>query len=247
MTGIRKKIILLLVALCANYYSIASVLTRAGEDFLSPFTTDAKYTMYTGLASTAFLYLGFNNNFIKDTQDEAQENKPLGRFSKWGDLAGQLYPNALYFIGMTSAYLITKNERYKGRAQTMLKSSLYSGVLTTVLKHVVREKRPGDSKSRLSFPSGHTAMAFAFAGTIGIEHEWYYSVPAYLIAGLVGYSRINDNAHFLHDVLAGATIGLSYALGVHYMAQKRKLDISKHNFTPLFDGDTVGIGYVYNF
>jgi hypothetical protein len=37
---------------------------------------------------------------------------------------------------------------------------------------------------------------------------------AYSLAGFVAYSRMNDNQHWLHDVLAGATIGTSYGVGI---------------------------------
>ncbi len=40
------------------------------------------------------------------------------------------------------------------------------------------------------------------------------------LAAFVGYSRINDNQHRLHDVIAGATIGLTCAYGIHYAHQE---------------------------
>ena len=63
-----------------------------------------------------------------------------------------------------------------------------------------------------SFPSGHTAAAFALAATIA-EHEdraWIKGL-AYGVASLVGYARIDHDAHFASDVTAGAFIGVGVA------------------------------------
>jgi len=61
-----------------------------------------------------------------------------------------------------------------------------------------------------SFPSGHTASAFAFA--TGAAHALPgLSVPLRAIATLVGYSRVHTGVHFPADVLAGAFLGVSAA------------------------------------
>lgn len=60
-----------------------------------------------------------------------------------------------------------------------------------------------------SLPSGHTSMAFALATSLSdeIERPWA-TVALYTGAGLVGWSRLNDNRHWLSDVAAGAMIGI---------------------------------------
>jgi undecaprenyl-diphosphatase len=57
-----------------------------------------------------------------------------------------------------------------------------------------------------SFPSGHTASAFAFSGAVGarIPALW---VPLRLLAMLVGYSRVHTGVHYPGDVVAGALLG----------------------------------------
>jgi membrane-associated phospholipid phosphatase len=39
------------------------------------------------------------------------------------------------------------------------------------------------------------------------HYGWKLGVPAYLVAGIVGASRIDQDKHYLSDVLAGATLG----------------------------------------
>jgi undecaprenyl-diphosphatase len=61
-----------------------------------------------------------------------------------------------------------------------------------------------------SFPSGHTASAFAFAtGAAGAQPV--LSAPLRALAALVGYSRVHTGVHYPADVLAGAFIGVSAA------------------------------------
>lgn len=59
----------------------------------------------------------------------------------------------------------------------------------------------------VSFPSGHTALAFATGEALAILlprwRGWFYAGAA-----LVGIERISENAHYLSDVVAGAFLGV---------------------------------------
>jgi undecaprenyl-diphosphatase len=61
-----------------------------------------------------------------------------------------------------------------------------------------------------SFPSGHTASAFAFATGAG-QAQPSLSAPLRALATLVGYSRVHTGVHYPADVLVGAFIGVSAA------------------------------------
>jgi len=56
-------------------------------------------------------------------------------------------------------------------------------------------------------PSGHTSHSFTVAAITNELYGREVGTVAYLIAGLVAVSRINDNKHFLSDVIVGAGIG----------------------------------------
>jgi undecaprenyl-diphosphatase len=70
-----------------------------------------------------------------------------------------------------------------------------------------------------SFPSGHTATAFAAAAVVGAIYprlRW----PLYTLATLIGVSRIYLGVHFALDVAAGAILGLSIGLGLVWVGRK---------------------------
>ena len=57
-----------------------------------------------------------------------------------------------------------------------------------------------------SFPSGHSAAAFAFA--TGVGHVLpVVSIPLQGLAALVAYSRVHTGVHYPGDVVSGALAG----------------------------------------
>jgi len=57
-----------------------------------------------------------------------------------------------------------------------------------------------------SFPSGHSASAFAFATAVGHEVP-VLAVPLSFLAGVVAYSRVHTGVHYPGDVVIGSLIG----------------------------------------
>lgn len=96
--------------------------------------------------------------------------------------------------------------------QTLLFAKTSTLTLVTVygLKYLTQEKRPNGSND-YSFPSSHTAFAFAYATVLHEEFKnqsIWISVGGYTIASAVGALRIANDAHWYRDVLAGAGIGI---------------------------------------
>ena len=64
--------------------------------------------------------------------------------------------------------------------------------------------------SSTSFPSGHSAAAFAFA--TGVGHVLPpAAIPLRTLAALVAYSRVHTGVHYPGDVVAGALMGTTLA------------------------------------
>jgi len=136
-------------------------------------------------------------------------------------------PAGLLLIG--TAYLTgrwTGHDRFAESASLSAEAVLDTGLWVTILKGVTARTRPSNGGTGQffqyhpaagqtigSFPSGHTAGAFAaasvFAGMYRKEHPW---VPwmAYGTAALVGVSRVALARHFPSDVVVGGLIGDSF-------------------------------------
>ena len=61
-----------------------------------------------------------------------------------------------------------------------------------------------------SFPSGHSAAAFAFATGVGRTMP-HAAAPLRALAALVAYSRVHTGVHYPGDVAIGSLIGSSLA------------------------------------
>ncbi len=92
----------------------------------------------------------------------------------------------------------------------------YSALVTGVLKYSIDRPRP--SGGPLSFPSGHTTSAFSTVPVIWRHLGWRGGVPASALASLTALGRMEENRHYLSDVIAGAAIG--YLVGAAVAAQR---------------------------
>lgn len=210
------------------------MLKTVGQDLVSPVTTDALTPFLIGTGLSISLY-ALRAQISDPVQSWFSGRRPLNGLAGFGNWAGQIYPNLIYCgYGVVSGLL--GHERGYLRAEEMALATAYSGGVTSILKVTFREARPNspDGADKKSMPSGHATTAFTFAGIVGAEHEWYFAVPAYAMAAITGYARINDNKHYLHDVVAGGTIGLSYALGVYYQRRDRNWKLEAKSAWPTF-------------
>jgi membrane-associated phospholipid phosphatase len=94
---------------------------------------------------------------------------------------------------------------------------LAADALAGLVKMLVGEKRPADSGALItiphshSFPSGHTATAFA--GATILSYLVPRAAPAFFVlAAAIAYSRLYVGVHFPLDVIGGAVIGVATAL-----------------------------------
>jgi PAP2 superfamily len=233
------KLVIAFILVISSSRVFAWGLKDLGEEAASPVTTGARDVLIYGGAAT-LLAIVFEDG-IDVVHDDVVEDKPLGDFSRYGDWAGQMVPNIAYILGQSVASA-SGNDKGTERALGMFKATAYATSVTTLLKYTIREPRPDNHSDRNSFPSGHATTAFAFGGYIFEEHGWKWGVPALMLSTLTGLSRVNDNRHRVHDVLAGATIGLAYGVGIVKLGKSKKNnEVSSYNIVPIYDADIKGI------
>lgn len=121
------------------------------------------------------------------------------------------------------------------------KGLLLNQALTLGLKEVINKPRPYENGSN-AFPSGHTSTAFQGASFIQQRYGWKYGLPAYVLAGFTGYSRIDAQRHDTWDVLAGAIVGIgsTYLFTTPY--QRKHMEITFSN-----RGNMYAFGFKYKF
>jgi len=138
-----------------------------------------------------------------------------------------------------SALLTTIILKDKEGSIEFIESFSVSEVSTYALKRIIKEHRPKPYQSSpYSFPSGHTSASFVSAAFIHKRYGFKYAIVPYMLASYVAYSRVNARKHFIHDVIAGAILGIvsSWSFTKKY-----------NNFTinPYANGEKYGIGFKY--
>lgn len=126
------------------------------------------------------------------------------------DEVGQFLGSPYTLLGGTALYgihgLVTNHhgERITARKTALSLAATYATV--AVLKSTISSDRP-DGSGDDSFPSGHTAGAFAVATVLDRQYGGATGWVAYGAAAFVGASRMHGTHHRFEDVVAGAAIG----------------------------------------
>jgi len=136
------------------------------------------------------------------------------RVSKFGDLYGVIGSALLLptSIIITSKAANESNTEMLEKLELAASTLVANGVTTVILKKLIGRERPNGINNR-SMPSGHTSQSFAVAAVVNEIYGQNAGIIAYLIASLVGISRINDNDHYLSDVIIGAGVGTAIGKG----------------------------------
>ena len=187
-------------------------------------------------------FRGARNNFIPHFH------------SKWDNYI-QYSPFALT-LALKAAGVENRNQWGRFLASSAM-SYAAMAALVNAAKYTIKEQRP-DGTSRNSFPSGHTATAFASATILhkeyGLTRSLWYSVAGYAIATTTGVMRVMNNRHWASDILAGAAIGIfsvdfGYFLGDlmfkdKYTLRQNRADRNSFYTSPSFFNLNLGFGLI---
>lgn len=216
-----------------------------GNDFVSPVSESHTTAILIGSSAIileALIFKDQNKKLVRDIST----SKPLGKYSKDFELMGQVVPNIAYAVYNGAVGTYTKDSKSLYLAGLMARATFSSALTTNILKYTVREKRPDPSTAKNGFPSGHTTTAFAFASVVGYQHGPWWGGASYLMASLVGFSRLNDNAHYAHEVVAGAFIGTLYGISISqrdekFLATSNQNNKTTFDFYPIFSDKIAGM------
>ncbi len=141
---------------------------------------------------------------------------PVRRLSNAANYSG-------LWLGMAAAIAVLGDGRGRRAAlEGVLAIGATSAAVNLGIKPLARRRRPERASATAeharfvsmpgstSFPSGHSASAFAFAYAVG-RHLPGLAVPIRLLAGGVAYSRVHTGVHYPGDVAIGSIVGAGTA------------------------------------
>lgn len=135
----------------------------------------------------------------------------------------------IFFIAVAVVCLLFKKGRRTGA--TMLVALLLGLLVTNLaLKNGIARPRPyadelstfftywqaighGLENEIYSFPSGHATASFAAMTAVFLCGNKKYSYLAYVLALLIGFSRIYIQVHYASDIVGGALVGTLCGIG----------------------------------
>ena len=192
----------------------------------------------------------------QDKQFNSMREEYMPKFSQCYDDYTQYAPAALMLALKSCGY----ESKYSwGR---MLTADAFSVAImagtVNLLKYTVKRERP-DGSANNSFPSGHTATAFMTATMLHKEYgdrSPWFSIGAYTLATVTGFTRQFNNKHWMGDVMVGASIGvlsteLGYLIsellfkdkGINRRSNNLEFDF-KDNYCPSYVGTYVGFSFI---
>ena len=133
---------------------------------------------------------------------------------------------------LTMLYAGLRNRRQAGAIvrDVAIPMVISSSLVEYPIKSYFRRRRPfitiiqamviGKKPAGWSFPSGHSAAAFAGAWLLSKKYP-RWSPVTYAAAGLVAFSRIYLGDHYPGDVLSGSLAGVLFAIAFHRLLGKK--------------------------
>lgn len=194
-------------------------------------------------------------NKLKSVNDHIKEEVYLEGNRQVHHLDNYLqYAAGLLVYGLNIAGIKGKNN-FRDRTIIYAMANAIMGTTVTITKSGTHELRP-DGSDYMSFPSGHTATAFAAAEFMRREYQdvsIWYGVAGYALATATGYLRMSNDKHWFGDVVAGAGVGiLSTELAYYLYPSVKKLFKDRKTegsnvILPTYQQGAIGLSVVHIF
>jgi len=206
----------------------------------------APYALPAVMAGYGFLSL---ENAVVESTDKHIHHEMMEKYRGFhSSLDDKLqYAPAVAVYTLNIIGVKSKNNFIDRSAMYLMSVALAGHTVDIIKKHSGKQRPAGDNLR--SFPSGHTANAFAAAEFMRMEYKHvspWYGLAAYSVASATGTLRLMNNRHWFSDVVAGAGIGIlsTKAAYIAYPWLKKTIIGKKDlNFiaTPTLEGNTVGL------
>ncbi|MCA9041444.1 MAG: phosphatase PAP2 family protein [Planctomycetaceae bacterium] len=126
-------------------------------------------------------------------------------------------------LGIYGWSVYHQDEELHEFSTALISAYTVSSITTLTIKAIANTDRPSDdwNNGQYGFPSYHTSSSFAMAAVVEEYYGWKAGVPAYALAGLIGWSRLDERDHDLSDVFFGAALGcvIGKTIAAHHLDQ----------------------------
>ena len=211
-----------------------------------------KLTYKSFIAPTVLLATGavlLNSELNGDIQTKS--SKVFGAtFRSGADNIFPFVPIAQIYLGKTLGFEPKTN--YRNQTVNILVANTATVIVTEIAKRIAKRTRP-DLSDNMSFPSGHSAVAFTNATLLYYEYKdsnFWYASSGFLFAGATAAFRLANNKHYASDVLAGAGIGMVSGIIFSHVSPLKSIRVSKKTNTTAFIypqiGNQIGLGAIIN-
>ena len=194
-----------------------NVFKLVAGDFKNFFSVDTaktfSYVSIVAIAAAPWDREGVNNGF----------NIPTTAFQS-GNVIGQF---AFQISAGAATYAIGKaagNNKAAMVGRDIIRAQILSQTMVQAVKFTVQRERPDQSNNK-SFPSGHSASAFATATVLQRHYGWKVGAPAYALGGYIALARMAWNRHHATDVVMGAGFGIASARTVTMSMGKTRFSV----------------------
>lgn len=220
-------------------------------------TKTVKYK--TVIIPTAMIIYGaiaVNDLHLKSVNEDIHEAVIPNDLTKQHHIDNYLqFAPAGIVLGLNALGVKGKHD-FIGAAMIYGMSNIFLNAFTIPTKQISQELRP-NGLGNSSFPSGHTAEAFASAEFLRMEYQnksIWYGVLGYSMACMTGYLRMYNNKHWFSDVLAGAGVGILSTRLSEWIYDKLEPRLFKNKskashtlLMPYYKDNTIGLGLNYHF
>jgi membrane-associated phospholipid phosphatase len=177
---------------------------------------------------------------IRDNLDKRVRNETAEHPLRWGQGSVTLRQFGEYsyqvpvLAGVYALGLWTECDHLHEFTVAAFSAYGLSAISTVAIKGVTDTSRPTTQfeNGRYGFPSYHSASTFSIAACIEEYYGWQWGLPAYALAGLVGWSRIDQREHDLSDVFFGSVLGFVIGKSVAAAHLDRRANMK---ITPYYD------------
>jgi membrane-associated phospholipid phosphatase len=157
------------------------------------------------------------------------------RFFEAGEQLGEAYVPVGASILCLAIGRLGSDRRMTSFGSCLLRAQAINGIVTVAVKAAVGRPRPNGGA--YSYPSGHTTSAFTTAAVVYEHFGMKCGIPAFAGATYIGLSRLQENMHYMSDVVAGAVLG-SY---IGFKIAGRHMRMPSMSVMPINENKDLGI------